>query len=142
MAKRQTLQFQGILIIRTLVKFNSEWLSQQPVLITHLRRIWNNHPLFEKGKKKNDSNNSTYWREIKLLAKCLLTYVQHKSGEIEILFQLLKVYIVRSIPSLNFIKNFLETVCKVSILVYIFLTLVIQVCPQRGYLACSDTLFL
>jgi transformation/transcription domain-associated protein len=107
-----SLQFQGILLVRTLVKFNPEWLTQQPVIISHLRRIWSSHSLFEKTKKKNDANNSTYWREIKLLAKCLLTFVSQKSSEIEILFQLLKVYVVRSIPSLNFIKNFLESICK------------------------------
>lgn len=110
--KRQMLQFQGILVIRTLVKFNSDWLSQQPVLITHLRRIWNNHPLFEKT-KRIDGNNNEYWREIKLLAKCLLTYVIHKPGETDILFQLLKVYTVRSIPSFHFLKNFLQSICKV-----------------------------
>ena len=101
-------------MIRMLVKFNSDWLTQQPVLITHLRRIWNDHPLFEKAKNVDDNNNE-HWREIKMLAKCLLTYLRHKPGEIEILFQLLKVYIVRSIPSFHFFKKFLEGVCKVNI---------------------------
>lgn len=110
--KRQALQFQGCLIIRTLVKFNKEWLTRQPVLVTHLCRIWNSHPLFEKSKNGN-SNSNTYWREIKLLAKCLLSYAQNKPGEIDVLFQLLKVYTIRSIPSFHFLKNFLEDVCKV-----------------------------
>lgn len=109
--KRQALQFQGCLIIRTLVKFNKEWLTRQPVLVTHLCRIWNSHPLFEKSKNGN-SNSNTYWREIKLLAKCLLSYAQNKPGEIDVLFQLLKVYTIRSIPSFHFLKNFLEDVCK------------------------------
>ena len=113
--KREQLQFQGILIIRTLVKFNTEWLSQQPVLITHLRRIWNTHSLFDKSRRLN-SNNNEHWREIKLLAKCLLTYVTYKPSETEVLFQLLKVYTVRSIPSFHFLKNFLQDICKVHIL--------------------------
>jgi len=82
-------------------------------LITHLRRIWNNHPLFDKSRRL-DSNNNEYWQEIKLLAKCLLTYVTHKSGETDVLFHLLKVYTVRSIPSFHFLKNFLQHICKVS----------------------------
>ena len=92
-----------------LVKFNSEWLSQQPLVITHLRRIWNSHPLFEKS---IDSSNE-YWREVKLVAKCLLAYVSHKSNETDVLFQLLKVYTIISLSSFHFLKRFLENICKV-----------------------------
>jgi len=110
--KKQTLQFQGVLLIRTLVKFNSDWLIQQPILITHLRRIWNSHVLFEKSKKV-ENNHHHLWREVKLLAKSLLNCVKHKPTETEVLFQLLKVYTVRSIPSFHFLKNFLvNEVCK------------------------------
>lgn len=109
------LQFQGILIIHTLIKFNPDWLSQQPVLITQLRKIWTVHPMLEKGKKLDGSNNE-HWREIKLLAKCLLSFVKHRLGEIDVLFQLLRVYTVRSIPSFHFLKKFLEDICKVRLL--------------------------
>ncbi|XP_065666832.1 transformation/transcription domain-associated protein isoform X3 [Hydra vulgaris] len=106
--KRHNLQFQGVLIVRILVKFNPEWLSQQPLVITHLKRIWNSHPLFEKS---IDSSNE-YWREVKLVAKCLLSYVSHKPNDIDVLFQLLKVYTIISLSSFHFLKRFLENICK------------------------------
>lgn len=100
--------------MHTLIKFNPDWLSQQPVLITQLRKIWAAHPMLEK-RKKLDGSNDEQWREIKLLAKCLLSFVKHRLGEIDVLFQLLRVYTVRSIPSFHFLKKFLEDICKVRL---------------------------
>eukprot|EP00794_Sanderia_malayensis_P003406 gene3406-3896_t len=110
--KRQELQFQGILIIRILVKHNESWLAQQPVLIGHLRRIWMSEVLFDKAKRNDTTASPRRWREPKLLAKCLLNYIKHRPNEIELLFQLLRVFTARTVPSFHFLKKFLEDISK------------------------------
>ncbi|RMX56332.1 hypothetical protein pdam_00004482 [Pocillopora damicornis] len=53
------------------------------------------------------------WREPKLLAKCLLNYIKHKPSEVELLFQLLRVFTIRHVPDFHFLRKFLdETVAK------------------------------
>ncbi|XP_028408078.1 transformation/transcription domain-associated protein-like isoform X2 [Dendronephthya gigantea] len=100
------LQFQGILIVRILVKFNDEWLSHNRVLIGHLRRIWTSESFQDRIKK--DGVPVHRWREPKLLVKCLLNYVQHRPSEVELLFDLLRVFTHRHIPDFQFLKLFMK----------------------------------
>ncbi|XP_068742186.1 transformation/transcription domain-associated protein-like isoform X1 [Montipora capricornis] len=109
--KKMELQNQGIKIIRLLVKFNDSWLPEHPVLIGHLRRIWVSSSFQERLKK--DGTPIHRWREPKLLAKCLLNYIKHRASEVELLFQLLRVFTIRHVPDFHFLRKFLdETVAK------------------------------
>ncbi|XP_046847243.1 transformation/transcription domain-associated protein-like isoform X2 [Xenia sp. Carnegie-2017] len=105
------LQFQGIMIVRILVKFNDEWLSHNRVLIGHLRRIWTSESFQERINK--DGVPVHRWREPKLLVKCLLNYVKHKPSEVELLFDLLRVFTHRHIPAFQFLKTFMKNVTKI-----------------------------
>ncbi|XP_078376381.1 transformation/transcription domain-associated protein-like isoform X4 [Oculina patagonica] len=109
--KKMELQNQGIQIIRLLVKFNDSWLPEHPVLIGHLRRIWVSSSFQDRLKK--DGTPIHRWREPKLLAKCLLNYIKHRPSEVELLFQLLRVFTIRHVPDFHFLRKFLdETVAK------------------------------
>ncbi|CAH3023319.1 unnamed protein product [Porites evermanni] len=104
--KKMELQNQGIQIIRLLVKFNDSWLPEHPVLIGHLRRIWVSNNFQERLKK--DGTPIHRWREPKLLAKCLLNYIKHRPTEVELLFQLLRVFTIRHVPDFHFLRTFLD----------------------------------
>ncbi|KAJ7354746.1 hypothetical protein OS493_030523 [Desmophyllum pertusum] len=111
--KKMELQNQGIKIIRLLVKFNNSWLPEHPVLIGHLRRIWVSSGF--QGRLRKDGTPIHRWREPKLLAKCLLNYIKHRASEVELLFQLLRVFTIRHVPDFHFLRKFLEeTVAKVT----------------------------
>lgn len=108
---KMELQNQGIKIIRLMVKFNDSWLPEHPVLIGHLRGIWVSSSFQDRLKK--DGTPIHRWREPKLLAKCLLNYIKHKPSEVELLFQLLRVFTIRHVPDFHFLRKFLdETVAK------------------------------
>ncbi|XP_077979126.1 transformation/transcription domain-associated protein-like [Glandiceps talaboti] len=100
------LQYQAILIISILVKFDNNWLSVNPVVESHLRRIWISDAFQERH--RNDNVGIVHWDEPKLLVKCLLNYVRHHPNEVELLFQLLRVFVNRFLPNFHFFKEFLE----------------------------------
>ncbi|XP_048580263.1 transformation/transcription domain-associated protein isoform X2 [Nematostella vectensis] len=109
--KKMELQYQGILIIRLLVKFNDNWLPEHPVVIGHLRRIWASKSFQDRLNK--DGIPVHRWREPKLLVKCLLNYIKHRPDEVEPLFHLLRVFTLRHVPDFHFLRKFLdETVAK------------------------------
>ncbi|XP_070565955.1 transformation/transcription domain-associated protein-like isoform X2 [Ptychodera flava] len=103
---RLELQYQAILIISLLVKFDEKWLPQSPVVESHLRRIWVSDTF--QDRHRNDNVGVVHWDEPKLLVKCLLNYVKHHPNEVELLFQLLRVFVNRFLPNFHFFKEFLE----------------------------------
>ncbi|XP_077870553.1 transformation/transcription domain-associated protein [Saccoglossus kowalevskii] len=103
---RLELQYQAIYIISILVEFDEKWLSQNAVVESHLRRIWISDSF--QDRHRNDNVGLVHWDEPKLLVKCLLNYVKHHTDEVELLFQLLRVFDNRFLPNFHFFKEFLE----------------------------------
>ncbi|XP_033101198.1 transformation/transcription domain-associated protein-like isoform X1 [Anneissia japonica] len=103
---RLELQYQTILIISILVKYSPDWLPKQPVLANHLKRIWTSDQFQERHRV--DNVGVIHWNEPKLLVKCLLNYIEHHAEDIELLFQLLRVFTNRYLPNFVFFRNFLE----------------------------------
>lgn len=66
------------------------------------------HVYFQERHLKADTVDYTQWREPKLLAKCLLSFVKHHPSEVELLFQLLRAFTGRFIPDFDFLRDFLE----------------------------------
>jgi transformation/transcription domain-associated protein len=99
------LQYQGILITRCLVKFNKSWLMkpEQKDLVTALRNLWTSDEFQQKAGKPG-----LQWKEPKYLVKCLLSYIRHHHNDVELLFQVLRVFTSRYMPSFHFLKDFLE----------------------------------
>ncbi|XP_071811547.1 transformation/transcription domain-associated protein-like isoform X3 [Apostichopus japonicus] len=100
------LQFQSIYISRILVKHNPNWLPKQPQLCNHLRRIWISDAFQERH--INDNVSTSHWNEPKLLAKCLINYAQQHPDNVELVFQLLRVFIKRYMPNFQFVREFIE----------------------------------
>ncbi|KAI8515281.1 hypothetical protein Bbelb_060940, partial [Branchiostoma belcheri] len=103
---QQELQYQAIHIYSILVKHDPAWLSKHPMLMSHLKQIWISDDFQEKHSKEQLS--ISYWREPKLLVKCLLSCVKQNPGEVELLFQLLRAFTLRFISNFHFLKTFLE----------------------------------
>uniref|UniRef100_A0AAR5Q8F1 FAT domain-containing protein n=1 Tax=Dendroctonus ponderosae TaxID=77166 RepID=A0AAR5Q8F1_DENPD len=110
--QRNELQFQSIRIISLLIKFEDQWLASQQDLVQALKQIWCDDGYLERHKNVQ-AMDYTHWKEPKLLVKILLHYFCHYPNDVDLLFQLLRALIERSIPNYQFLKDFLEnTVAK------------------------------
>lgn len=101
------VQFLAIRIVNLLVKYDDQWLSEQHQLVACLRKVWISKE-FQERHLKADTVDYSQWKEPKLLAKCLLSFVKHHPNEIELLFQLLRAFTGRFIPDFEFLREFLE----------------------------------
>ncbi|EAT34853.1 AAEL012951-PA, partial [Aedes aegypti] len=103
---RYEAQRQAILIIHTLIEFDSPWISTQTDIIGALKTIWKN----DLYKTCQSSVVCDMWH---LVAKILMEYFSHNTNEIPLLFQLLRALCLRFIPDFQFFRDFLQnTVCQ------------------------------
>ncbi|XP_062715059.1 transcription-associated protein 1 [Aedes albopictus] len=103
---RYEAQRQAVLIIHTLIEFDSPWISTQTDIIAALKTIWKN----DLYKTCQSSVVCDMWH---LVAKILMEYFSHNTNEIPLLFQLLRALCLRFIPDFQFFRDFLQnTVCQ------------------------------
>lgn len=108
------LRYQAILIISIMIKYNEDWLVARYKLAENLQKIWISEEFHQKHNKV-ESTDFTHWKEPKLLVQCLLNYFQNqlpagKKEKIELLFQLLRVFMNRYLCDFEFFRLFLEKV--------------------------------
>eukprot|EP00118_Oscarella_pearsei_P018052 m.182608 g.182608 ORF g.182608 m.182608 type:complete len:3843 (+) comp39295_c0_seq28:119-11647(+) len=99
--------YQGILITSILVKHNDQWLAkpEQRDLVSCLVSVWRS-PEFQQKTLANQVIHR--WKEAKLLVKCLLSYIRYHHDNVRLLFELLRVFAKRYMPSFHFLKEFLD----------------------------------
>lgn len=106
------LRYQAILIISIMIKYDNDWLVSRRQLVDNLQQIWISEDFHHKHNKV-DTTDYTHWKEPKLLVRCLLNYFQNQSAAgnkevIELLFQLLRVFMNRYLCHFEFFRLFLE----------------------------------
>lgn len=84
-------QHQAVLIVSTLIALNDQWLPTQMIIVNALNQIWMN----ELPRSDELSIVCDLWH---LVAKILLHYFEHNPADINLLYQLLKVYNMRLVP--------------------------------------------
>jgi transformation/transcription domain-associated protein len=85
------MQHQAILIVHTLIGLNDQWLPTQMIIVNALNHIWTN----DLHKNNDQSVVCDFWH---LTAKILLHYFEHNPADINLLYQLLKVFNMRFVP--------------------------------------------
>ncbi|XP_052224459.1 transformation/transcription domain-associated protein-like isoform X9 [Dreissena polymorpha] len=107
------LVYQAIVLTHTLVRLEEEWLSNHPQLMSCLRKLWVSEE-FQADKSVQEISDYTQWKVLSLVAKCLLNYFRHNTGEIELLFDLLRCFTTRHVSQYQFVKDFLDNTVAVS----------------------------
>ena len=94
-------QHQGVLIVKTLINLNDQWLPTQMTIVNALNQIWTNelHAIEEVNVVCD------LWH---LVAKILLHYFEHNPADVNLLYQLLKVYDKRFVPDFQVSSNFIQ----------------------------------
>lgn len=92
-------QHQAVQIVHTLIELNDQWLPTQMIIVNALNHIWTN----DLHKNNEQSVVCDLWH---LVAKILLHYFEHNPADINLLYQLLKVFNLRFVPDFQVSLNF------------------------------------
>lgn len=100
------VRHQAVLIVYTIITFNDQWLPSQMGIVNSLNQLWTNFL----SKNALESNvTCDFWH---LVTKILLHYFEHNPGDIELLFQLLRIYNTRFVPDFQFLRDFIYKICQ------------------------------
>jgi transformation/transcription domain-associated protein len=104
-------QFQGILLVRTLVKFIPPWLSQNRLVMECLIDIWQSPARIARLASMTDETISLhYLNESKHLVKCFLNYCSYHREEVDVLFFMLSIFTTRTTIDFTFLRDFYSQV--------------------------------
>lgn len=103
------IRYKAIKMIYILIKHNNDWLPAQHEIAKYLKTIWISDSYFIEYEKNLFKNNQSI-NEPRLLVKCLLNYLNNNKMEIDIYFQLLKVYVHKYCCHFKFLRDFFANI--------------------------------
>ncbi|KAK9136460.1 hypothetical protein Syun_015790 [Stephania yunnanensis] len=97
--------FQGLALISALVKLMPEWLHSNRVVFDTLVLVWKS-PARISRLRNEEELNLVQVKESKWLVKCFLNYLRHDKSEVNILFDMLSIFLFHSRIDYTFLKEF------------------------------------
>jgi phosphatidylinositol kinase/protein kinase (PI-3 family) len=110
-AEKQHMQFQGVLIVHTLAKFKKGWLGANKVIFDQLITMWRS-PERQARLNQEEHLPIDQLKESKLIVKCFLIYCAEEVKEIDVLFDMMTIFSVRTLADFTFLKDFYQTIAK------------------------------
>ncbi|OAD77362.1 hypothetical protein PHYBLDRAFT_36397 [Phycomyces blakesleeanus NRRL 1555(-)] len=105
-----SMHYQGVLIVREIVMYDSNWLASQPQVMDCLLNLWRSSTRFERMKKE-DGQGTLVTRESLYLARIFITHLKSHPDDIELIFELVSMFAQDSAVDLSFLRAyFLEEV--------------------------------
>ncbi|CAM6100600.1 unnamed protein product [Calypogeia fissa] len=99
------IQFQGVALLSTLVKLMPDWLWMNRPVFEALVRIWQS-PARSARLRNEQGLSLSQVKESKRLVKCFLNYLRHDKSEVDVLFEMLSIFLVRTRIDYTFLKEF------------------------------------
>ncbi|GAB2282828.1 hypothetical protein Dimus_017364 [Dionaea muscipula] len=97
--------FQGLAIIKTLVKLMPSWLQNNRSTFDILVLVWKSPARIARLNKEQELN-LVQVKESKWLVKCFLNYLRHDTSEVNVLFDILSIFLYHSRIDYTFLKEF------------------------------------
>uniref|UniRef100_K3WPN5 Uncharacterized protein n=1 Tax=Globisporangium ultimum (strain ATCC 200006 / CBS 805.95 / DAOM BR144) TaxID=431595 RepID=K3WPN5_GLOUD len=99
------LHYQGLRLVRTISKLHPTWLASQTVVIDCLRKLWRS-PARVQRLVAQDRLPIKYHLESKLMIKCMITYCRAKPDDVQVLLDMVTVFLHRTCFDFTFLQNF------------------------------------
>lgn len=99
------LHYQGLRLVRSLTKLHPAWLTTQTVIIEWLRKIWRS-PARVQRLVAHDRLPIKYHFETKLLIKSLIAYCRVKPEDVQVLLDMVSVFLHRAPFDFGFLQQF------------------------------------
>ncbi|KAK2974573.1 hypothetical protein RJ640_016914 [Escallonia rubra] len=97
--------FQGLALIKTLVKLMPGWLQSNRVVFETLVLLWKSPARIARLQNEQELN-LVQVKESKWLVKCFLNYLRHDKTEVNVLFDILSIFLFRTRIDFTFLKEF------------------------------------
>ncbi|CAO3644378.1 unnamed protein product [Mucor hiemalis] len=102
------LHFQGVLVVRQIVDFDSNWLTGHPELLEALLVLWKSPSRFD-AMKKDDAQGLQTTQESMFLSQIFISYLRENPDSIEVLFELCTLFAQESVMDLSYLRDFFLT---------------------------------
>lgn len=99
------LQYQGLRLVRSISKLHPSWLASQAVVIDSLRKLWRS-PARVQRLVAQDRLPIKFHLESKLLIKCMITYCRAKPDDVQVLLDMVSVFLQRTSFDFSFLQAF------------------------------------
>ncbi|XP_043711461.1 transformation/transcription domain-associated protein-like [Telopea speciosissima] len=97
--------FQGLALISALVKLIPEWLHNNRIVFDTLVLVWKSPARI--ARLHNEQELSLVQvKESKWIVKCFLNYLRHEKTEVNVLFDMLSIFLVHTRIDYTFLKEF------------------------------------
>ncbi|KAJ7953120.1 Transformation/transcription domain-associated protein [Quillaja saponaria] len=97
--------FQGLSLIKTLVKLIPGWLLNNRIVFDTLVLVWKSPARLSRLQNEQELN-LVQVKESKWLVKCFLNYLRHDKNEVHVLFDILNIFLFHSRIDYTFLKEF------------------------------------
>ncbi|XVF18022.1 hypothetical protein REPUB_Repub10bG0175600 [Reevesia pubescens] len=97
--------FQGLALIKTLVKLIPGWLQSNRLVFDTLVFVWKSPARISRLQNEQELN-LVQVKESKWLVKCFLNYLRHDKNEVNVLFDILSIFLFHSRIDYTFLKEF------------------------------------
>ncbi|KAF7809661.1 transformation/transcription domain-associated protein-like [Senna tora] len=97
--------FQGLALIKTLVKSIPGWLQSNRIVFDTLVLVWKSPARISRLQNEQELN-LVQVKESKWLVKCFLNYLRHDKNEVNVLFDILTIFLFHSRIDYTFLKEF------------------------------------
>jgi len=102
------LHYQGLLLIRTLGTFDPTFIPRNRVVLDCIRIIWRS--VSRQTRLKNEDHlNTRHQDENRILVECFLCYCRERPEHVEILFDMLSIFIQPTVTDFTFLQEFYAT---------------------------------
>ncbi|XP_057469291.1 transcription-associated protein 1-like [Actinidia eriantha] len=97
--------FQGLALVKTLVKLIPGWLQSNHIVFDTLVLLWKSPARMSRLQNEQELNIMQV-KESKWLVKCFLNYLRHVKTEVNVLFDILSIFLFRTRIDFTFLKEF------------------------------------
>lgn len=97
--------FQGLALIKTMVKLIPGWLQNNRIVFDTLVLVWKSPARISRLQNEQELN-LVQVKESKWLVKCFLNYLRHDKNEVNVLFDILSIFLFHSRIDYTFLKEF------------------------------------
>lgn len=97
--------FQGLALIKTLVKLMPGWLQSNRVVFDTLVLLWKSPARISRLQNEQELS-LVQVKESKWLVKCFLNYLRHDKTEVNVLFDILSIFLFHTRIDFTFLKEF------------------------------------
>ncbi|CAH0477213.1 unnamed protein product [Peronospora belbahrii] len=99
------LQYQGLRLVRSICKLHPSWLASQTLIIDCLRKLWRSSSRVQRL-VAHDRLPIKFHLESKWLIKCFIMYSRVKPDDVQVLLDMLSVFLHRTPFDFSFLQTF------------------------------------